>query len=180
MAYRRKVKATKSKAAKTEAQNMGKIKHKKTEIDGIIFDSMMESRYYELLKAKLEAGEIKSFELQPEFLLQEKFIIVNGRTILGSDPDFNKIKRQTKAPTVQAIKYISDFKVEYFDGRIEIVDTKGQETADFKIKKKMFMYRYPHLELKVIIEDKVDGWIDYDTYKKKEREKKKRKKKTIT
>ena len=171
MAYRR----TKSKTTKTESQKMGKIKHKKTEVDGIVFHSKMESRYYELLKCKLESGEIKSFELQPEFILQEKFIIVDGKTILGSDPEFNKLKRQTKAPTVQAIKYISDFKVEYLDGRIEIVDTKGQETADFKIKKKMFMYKYPHLELKVIIEDKVDGWIDYDTYKKKVRDRKKQK-----
>lgn len=172
MTFKRKIK---SKTTKTEVQKMGKIKHKKTKIDGIVFHSKMESRYYELLKSQLENGEIKSFKLQPEFILQEKFIIVDGKTILGSDPDFNKIKRQTKAPTIQAIKYISDFEVEHLDGRIEIIDTKGQETADFKIKKKMFMYKYPHLELKVIIEDKNDGWIDYDTYKKKVREQKKNK-----
>lgn len=173
MAYKRR-RSTKAKE-KTESQKMGKIKHKKTEIDGIVFDSKMESRYYELLKTKLATGEIKSFELQPEFILQEKFINVDGQIILGSDPDFNKIKRKTKAPTIQAIKYISDFKVEYPDGSIEIIDTKGQETADFKIKKKMFAYKYPHLVLKVIIEDK-DEWIDYDVYQKKLREKRKAKK----
>lgn len=174
MAYKRR-RSTKKKE-KTESQKMGKIKHKKTEVDGIIFHSKMESRYYELLKAQLTAGEIKGFELQPEFILQEKFINVDGKIILGSDPDFNKIKRKTKAPTVQAIKYISDFKVVHLDGNIEIIDTKGQETADFKIKKKMFAYKYPHLNLRVIIEDKEEGWIDYDAYKKKLREKKKAKK----
>jgi len=174
MAYRRR-KTTKTKE-KTESQKMGKIKHKRTEIDGIVFDSKMESRYYEKLKADKADGKILDFELQPEFILQEKFIIVEGQVILGSDPEFNKIKRKTKAPTVQAIKYISDFKVTYLDGSVDIIDTKGQETADFKIKKKMFAYKYPHLVLKVIIEDKAEGWIDYDAYQKKLREKRKAKK----
>lgn len=173
MAYRRR-RSTKTKE-KTESQKMGKIKHKKTEVDGIIFDSKMESRYYERLKAQKAAGEILDFELQPEFILQEKFIIVDGQIVLGSDPEFNKIKRRTKAPTVQAIKYRSDFKVTYLDGSVEIIDTKGQATADFKIKKKMFAYRYPHLTLRVIIEDKGE-WIDYDTYQKAKRAKKKAKK----
>ena len=178
MAYRRRS-FTKTKE-KTESQKMGKIKHKKTEVDGIVFDSKMESRYYEKLKADKAAGKILDFELQPQFILQEKFIVVDGQTILGNDPEFNKIKRKTKAPTVQAIKYISDFKVTYPDGRIEIVDTKGQETADFKIKKKMFAYRYPNLTLRVIIEDKTGEWIDYDVYQKALREKKKTKKKEVS
>lgn len=172
MAYRRR-RAVKKSTEKTKTQKMGKIKHKRTEIDGIVFDSKMESQYYEYLKAEKAAGRVKEFILQPEFILQEKFIVVDGEVIHGSHPDFAKIKRKTKAPTVQAIKYISDFEVYYPDGTVEIIDTKGQETADFKIKKKMFEYKYPHLPLKVIILDKLEGWIDYDTYKKKLREKKK-------
>lgn len=172
MSYRRR----RTKTEKTESQKMGKIKHKKTEVDGIIFDSKMESQYYEYLKMEMNAGRVKEFSLQPEFILQEKFIVVEGEVIYGNDPKFNKIKRKTKAPTVQAIKYISDFKVEYPNGTVVIVDTKGQETADFKIKKKMFTLRYPELTLKVIILDKADGWIDYDAYKKKARERLKQKK----
>ena len=61
----------------TESKKMGKIVHKKTEIDGIVFDSKMESEYYLHLKQLQEQGIVKSFKLQPAFLLQEKFIIVD-------------------------------------------------------------------------------------------------------
>ena len=174
MAYKRKFNK------KTESQKMGKIKHKKTEVDGIVFHSKMESEYYEYLKELKEQGIVKRFSLQPSFILQDKFIVVDGEIIEGSHPDFNKIKRKTKAPTVQAIKYISDFEVEYADGKIKIVDTKGQETADFKLKKKMFAYRYPHLELDIIIKDKVKGWIPYDEYQKDKRNKKKENKREVS
>jgi hypothetical protein len=171
MAFRRRRK-TKSKADKDEVKKMGKIKHKYTEVDGIIFHSEMESKYYEHLKELKSNGIVKSFTLQPEFLLQEKFIIVNGKVILGSDPDFEKIRRREKVHTVQAIKYISDFAVEYTDGHVEIVDPKGIETADFSLKKKMFMYKYPQLDLKVVTLDKEKGWISYDEHKKDEKLKK--------
>lgn len=161
----------------SESKKMGKIKHKITEVDGITFHSKMESEYYLYLKELREQGVVKSFELQPEFILQDKFIVVDGEVIEGSDPRFNSIKRKTKAPTVQAIKYISDFKVEYADGTVVIVDTKGQETADFKLKKKMFIYKYPHLKLDVIIKDKEGNWIPYDVYQKEKRAAAKAKKK---
>ena len=40
---------------------------KKTEVDGIIFDSKIESERYRQLKAMEEAGDIHGLELQPEF-----------------------------------------------------------------------------------------------------------------
>lgn len=178
MAYKRRfTRKKKTDAEKAEVKKMGKIKHKRTEVDEIVFDSKMESDYYIHLKELKAKGIVKDFSLQPEYILQEKFIIVDGQVIEGSHPEFDKIKRKTKAITVQAIKYISDFLVEYVDGHIETVDTKGQETADFKIKKKMFMYKYPHLQLRIIIFDKASGeWILYDDYQKMKRKKSKEKK----
>lgn len=167
--FRRK-KTTKS----DESKKMGKIKHIKTEVDGIVFDSKMESEYYQHLKELKARGVVVDFKLQPEFILQDKFIIVDGQVIEGSHPDFLKLKRKHKVPTTQAIKYISDFEVHYIDGYVEIVDTKGIETADFKIKKKMFEYKYPNLDLNVITKTK-DGWVSYDEYQKNKRLKKKAK-----
>ena len=43
---------------------------------------------------------------------------------------------------VRAITYKADFEVLYADGRIEVVDIKGFLTPEFKIKAKMFMFRY--------------------------------------
>lgn len=168
MAYVRRTKKTK------EEKSMGKIKHKKTEVDGIIFDSKMESEYYELLKQQQANGKIKSFSLQPLFVLQEKFIIVNGQAIFGDNECFNKIKKQTGAPTIAAIKYIGDFEVHHLDGSIEIVDTKGIATADFKLKEKMFLAKYPHLKFSVITYDKkTNEWVDYKEYSKMVRARKK-------
>lgn len=151
---------------KRKKDTEGKIKHKITEIDNIKFHSAMESRYYLHLKKSKEQGIVKEFELQPKFLLQDKFIIVNGEKIEGSNKDFAKIKRKEKAKTIQAIYYISDFKVTYTNGEIVIVDVKGIKTKEFGIKEKLFKYKYPNLKLEVVIEDKMRGWISFDEYKK--------------
>lgn len=144
----------------------GKIPHNITEVDGIKFHSKMESQYYENLielmnnKTRTHRGVIVSIELQPEYLLQEKFIIIDGRAVFATHPEFNKLKRKHKANTVRAIKYKSDFKITYDTGEVRIVDTKGKSTADFEIKRKMFMAKYPELPLDVITYNK-GHWVDY-------------------
>lgn len=107
-----------------------KYSNKKSVVDGITFDSKKEAEYYCSLKLLKRAGIVKEIELQPKFILQEKFK-KNGKTH-------------------RAITYIADFKVTYADGKVEIVDVKGMETDVFKLKKKMFEYQYPDLSLKVV------------------------------
>lgn len=103
---------------------------KKTVVDGITFDSKAEARYYQELKLLQRAGEVKEIELQPRFLLQ---------------PSFKK-----DGKTVRAIHYVADFRVTYKEGTVEIIDVKGMETKDFKLKKKMFDYKYPDLKLTLV------------------------------
>ena len=100
-----------------------KYSNKKTVIDGIKFDSKAEARRYKELVIAQKAGIIRDLELQPEFLLQDKFKYDD------------KIQR--------AIKYIADFK--YFDiSKYDYVveDVKGVETEAFKIKRKLFLKMY--------------------------------------
>ena len=141
MAFRRR-KTTK----KSTNKSSGKIKHEKTIIDGITFDSKMESKYYLYLKAEKEAGRVKDFILQPEYILQPKFFIYEGQVIIEDDPlykeynkkrlAFNKANPDKKINIVQAIKYRSDFEVTYADGSKKTIDPKGIKTADFKLKEK--------------------------------------------
>lgn len=167
MPRRKVIKKKTNTISKAEKKSMGKYIHRRTEVDGIMFDSQMESEFYTYLKEELAAGRIKSFKMQPEFLLQEKFIKVNGEIITGSNKDFDKIKRKSKEKTVQAIVYRSDFDVIYDDDTRKIIDVKGEETADFKLKKKMFMFLYPELTLQLVIWDKTTKqWMDYDEHKK--------------
>jgi hypothetical protein len=104
-----------------------KYNAKKVTVDGITFDSKREAEYYCTLKLKVVAGEVESFELQPEFILQESFMDKHGHK-------------------VRAIKYRADFRVAYTDKRVEIVDTKGYRTKEYQIKKKLLLAKYPDID----------------------------------
>ena len=97
---------------------------KKVEIDGHVFDSRLEGRYYEHLLYLMNDGVVESFEMKKSYTLLDKF----------PHPKTGK--------TVRSIKYTPDFEVIYADGHVEVVDTKGMKTRDFIMRCKMFMFRY--------------------------------------
>lgn len=104
---------------------MNKYRAKKIEIDGIIFHSKSEGRYYEHLLDLMHDGVVESFEMQKPYTLLDKF----------AHPKTGK--------TIRAIKYIPDFEVIYTDGRVEVVDIKGfMKNPVFLLKAKLFMFRY--------------------------------------
>lgn len=108
-----------------------KYKNKKVTINGIKFDSELEGNHYKTLLLE-RSGEIKDLRLQVKFELQ---------------PSFNKNGKHYRA-----INYIADFV--YYDVSKEktvVEDTKGYRTEVYKLKKKMFEYKFPELELKEIM-----------------------------
>ena len=137
---------------------MTKYNNKKTVVDGITFDSKNESLYYEALKDMKTNGLIKDFELQPKYLLQEAFV-KNGKKY-------------------RAINYIADFKVINNDRSFYVVDVKGMLTTEFKIKMKLFNYKYPNIELRLISRSlkfgDEYGFIDYDKLQKIRKQNKKK------
>lgn len=164
----------------------GKIAHKKTTVDGIKFDSKMESDYYIYLKAEQKAKRIKSFELQPEFILQPKHFVMDGKVHIETDSTYkemdklrkkyNKENPDNKIQIVQAIKYISDFLIVYPDGSVKTIDVKGIKTADFKLKEKMFKFKYPDMNLECVIWDGPSkAWLEYSEYEKAKKARKKAK-----
>lgn len=108
-----------------------KYNAQKTVVDGIAFDSTREAEYYCELKIRVAAGEVKSFELQPEFILQEGFI------------------HQGKKH--RPIFYRADFRIHYPDGREEIIDVKGHKTKEYQLKKKMLLARYPDINFREVV-----------------------------
>ena len=108
-----------------------KYHNKKIVIDNIKFDSKKEGNRYKQLKLLEKAGLIKDLELQPAFLLQ---------------PNFKK-----NGKTNRKIEYIADFKYYDIEAKKWIVeDTKGFKTDVYKLKKKLFEYKYKDLEIKEI------------------------------
>ena len=96
--------------------------------DGIVFDSKAEMEYYrEVVLPLAAAGEIVQYELQKSFVLQPGF------------------RHDGKA--VRAITYVCDFYLIYKDGHSEVIDVKGMATPEAKLKRKMFLYKYPEENL---------------------------------
>ncbi len=132
-----------------------KYNNKKVEHDGIKFDSKMERDYYDHLIELEKQGVIS------EFLMQKEYVIFDGYTKDG-------VK-------IRPIIYRADFEVHYPDGRIEVIDIKGQPTKDFLIKKKLFEYRYP-FELILLTYSKIDGgWITHEDLAKARKKRKEEK-----
>ena len=100
-----------------------KYKNKKVNADGYEFDSKKERNYYLKLKTMQELGLIKNLELQKEYILQDKF----------------KLNNKTR----RKITYKADFSyVSAEDGKLHVVDVKGFKTDVYKLKKKLFEYKY--------------------------------------
>jgi hypothetical protein len=123
-----------------------KYNSKSIELDGHIFDSKIEARYYQQLKWLEANKQILFFRIQPRYLLQEAF-----------EKDGKKHRK---------IDYLADFEIHHLDGSIEVVDVKGMETTDFKIKRKLFEKKYPH-KLSLVTYSQIDGgWITLEQLKK--------------
>lgn len=94
----------------------------KVEYDGRKFDSKLECNIYKVLKERLTPNYKIGF--QPSFVLQEKF--------------------EFDGHIIRPITYKSDFVI-YKDRETEakaIIDAKGMETNEFKIKRKLFIRKY--------------------------------------
>ena len=101
--------------------NYSKYGAKKVEVDGIKFDSKKEANRYQVLKLMEQAGAIQNLELQKRFELIPSFK-VDGKTIRG-------------------ITYKADF-CYYENGQYVVEDVKGYRTEVYKLKAKLFAYRY--------------------------------------
>lgn len=97
--------------------------------DGIVFDSKAEMLRYQVLKQLEQDGLIAGLVVHPVFLLQPAF------TFSGKN--------------IRKITYEADF--EYYERRKHVVeDVKGFATDVFKLKHKMFLFKYPHIEFRII------------------------------
>ena len=94
----------------------------KVEYDGRKFDSKLECNIYKVLKERLTPNYKIGF--QPSFVLQEKF--------------------EFYGHIIRPITYKADFVI-YKDSETEakaVIDAKGMETNEFKIKRKIFIRKY--------------------------------------
>lgn len=109
-----------------------KYNARKKEVDGILFDSTREAKRYLELKVLHQAGAIVEFELQPVFLLQEKFRDVSG-----------KLHRK--------MTYTADFAYRFTgDPRVYVEDCKGYQTQVFRLRWKLVCKKYPQFRFWIV------------------------------
>lgn len=92
---------------------------KKTEIDGIEFDSAKEAKRYTKLRAMEENNVIQDLRLQVPFELLPSF--------------------ECDGVKYRSMKYVADF-VYHRGGKVVVEDCKGFKTAEYKMKKKLMAY----------------------------------------
>lgn len=114
-----------------------KYGNKKIEADGYTFDSKAEeTRYRELLLLEA-AGQVEDLVLQPSYELQPAFTDAHGRRY-------------------KSIRYVGDFSyTEVLDpdsiqGRAVCEDVKGMPTAVFLLKQKIFRFKFPSIDLRIL------------------------------
>lgn len=120
MAFSRKKKVAEFDLDGKQKKPNSKYGAKKVELDGHKFDSRWEATCYEFLR---DDPRVTIIELQPRYLLQDKYTTKDGRKI-------------------RAIEYVADFLITV-EWDVYVVDFKGMTTPVFQIKKKMFEKRYP-------------------------------------
>lgn len=121
---------------------------KKVEYNGITFDSKEELDYYLLLVEREKKGEIEDLRIHKSFTLIPSYKI--------------------GAKTIKPLTYEADFV--FFDNELDcdrVIDVKGFADDVFKLKKKLFDYKYQFINgLEVMKYAKSTGWVNYDEYKK--------------
>lgn len=104
-------------------QKESKYHNQKVEVDGRTFDSKKESKDWKNLCTMEACGMISNLRCQVPFVLQAGY-------------------KNNQGKAIRPIIYVADFVYER-DGTIYVQDSKGVRTDVFKLKRKMFEYKYP-------------------------------------
>lgn len=107
-----------------------KYNNTRVRVDGNWFDSLAEASQYRVLRQRQADGEITRLRIHPVYVLQERF----------TAPDGTKVR---------AITYTPDFAYDEA-GHDVAIDVKGVETQVYRIKRALFLKRYPNIRFEVV------------------------------
>ena len=113
---------------------MSKYLNKKTEVDGMVFDSRKEAKFYKYLKQKEQDGEITNLRMQVPYEIIP--------AVWEERIKHLKTKDKVESYCVQrATHYVADFVYTIAEtGKEEVIDVKSaitRKNAAYRLKKKM-------------------------------------------
>lgn len=110
-----------------------KYQNKKTEVDGLVFDSKKEAKYYLVLKQRLNDGEIENLRMQVPYELVPAVWKTEVKHLKTKDKE---VRKQVQ----RAVHYVADFVyTDVHTGNEVVVDTKGFRTKEYILKRKMML-----------------------------------------
>jgi len=141
-------------------------------IDGLTFSSRTEAYYYTLLKSQVAEGLITSFAIQVPYELQPQFRKCSRAGCdfvwVKPEPEDKRYKSARTCPhcgypleLFHSMTYVSDFDVTNLDGSVSVIDVKSSrffQTDIFRMKKKIFEFRYPDKRLEMVFPKLPKGW----------------------
>jgi hypothetical protein len=96
-------------------------------LDGVTFASKAEMNRFAELRMLERAGLIEGLELQPRFVLQPK------------------------TDALRELAYIADFRYRSREtNRVVVEDVKGMRTEVYKLKRKLFLAKYPDIDFREV------------------------------
>ena len=117
---------------------MSKYHAEKTTVNGITFASRLEAERYQQLLLLEKADEIQALRLQPEFQINMGWV----------DP--------VSGEKIKSRFYVADFMyVDKNESKVIVEDTKGMETAEFRLKWDLVKSIYPQYEFRKVTRDMV-------------------------
>ena len=118
---------------------MSKYHSKKTEVDGILFDSKREAQRYQELKLMEKAGMICDLKMQVKYeLIPAQYI--DGKCVERAIHYYSDFEYYVLKPLRQkSVMVEPDAKM---IGQHIVEDVKGMRTEVYKIKKKLMLYKY--------------------------------------
>lgn len=119
---------------------MNKYRNKKTEVEGIVFDSKKEAKYYLYLKQLLDKDKIENLQRQVVF---ELVPAIWKEEIVHLKTKDKVVKKRVQRP----ITYIADFVyIDKATGNQCVIDCKGMRTKEYRLKAKM-MYAFKGIQI---------------------------------
>lgn len=135
----------------------------KCEINGIIFDSVLEGMFYAHLLTMKRQKVIKSIDMQVTYVLLEGFT------------------HKATGKKVRPITYVADFVIVGSNNEQLVIDVKGKKTPEFRLKEKMFLAKFPDTEFTCVQYDEtLKEWRNLDDIEKDKRARKRAKAKNKT
>ena len=118
---------------------MSKYRAKKTEVDGIMFDSKKEAQRYQKLKLMEKAGVISNLNRQVKYeLVPAQYIngkLVERAVTYTSDFEYDELIK-ARQRTVMVYDGASVI------GKHIVEDVKGVQTDVYKIKRKLMLHKF--------------------------------------